>query len=56
MNKKELIDKLNKIYNDIESSLEDETIMTIGKRINRLNDDLGSVIQDIEDINGAIEE
>jgi hypothetical protein len=50
MTKKELIEKLNKVYMDIESSLTEESIMTISKRINRLNDDIYEIIQEIEDI------
>lgn len=49
MNKKELSDKLNKLYMDIESALTDESVMTVGKRITNLNDDLGGIVQEIED-------
>lgn len=49
MNKADLIKNLNFIYNNIENALSDESVMTVGKRINNINDDLGGLIQELED-------
>ena len=49
MTKQKLIEELNKIYFNIENILEGESIMTVGKMIDKEKDGLGEIIQEIED-------
>ena len=49
MIKKDLIERLNKIYFNIENSLNDDSIMAVGKYIEKQKDELGNIIQEIED-------
>lgn len=48
MNKK-LIAALNDIYSKIEGTLSDEPLKTIYKTLEKHNDELGSIIQEMED-------
>lgn len=49
MKKKDLIARLNTIYADIECALSDESVMTVGKALTKQNDEIGSLIQELED-------
>ncbi len=49
MTKKELIDSLNEIYNDLDNFPNDTTLYTACKDISKIGNNLGDIIQQIED-------
>lgn len=49
MEKKEIHNRLEDLYNEFDSAAGDETILTFPKAYRKMVDDLGSIIQEIED-------